>query len=254
MNSRILPQCFLIILLTLFFSCSSKKNIVYFQDTDKIPEYVYENDSSKYSIRIAPNDNLLIKVYAANPQAVEIFNNSSMDNGSNLSGYLIDEEGYINFPVLGRIKLAGLTKAEAINLLQGKISEKYAENPIVNIRFMNYKITVLGEVRNPGTYLIENEKISLPEIIAMAGDLTINGERKDVMICRVISGKKEFFKMDMTSPEIFFSPHFFLQQNDIVYVKPNKAKMDSSSSAYRNVSFVISIISFATAIVVLFSK
>ncbi len=255
MKSRILLFYISLIFFLLFMlSCGSKKNIVYFQDTDKIPAYMYETDSSKYIIRITPNDNLSIRVSAANPQSVEIFNLSQTESGSGVSGYLVDEEGYINFPVLGRIKLAGLTKSEAVGLLENKISKSYAENPIVSIRFTNYKITILGEVKTPGTYVIENEKVSLPEIIAMAGDMTINGERKEVLICRVISGEKQFFKMDMTSPEIFFSPHFFLQQNDIVYVQPNKAKVDSSSSSYRNIPFIFSIVTFAITMIALFSQ
>lgn len=244
----------LYVALALFVSCGSAKDIDYFQDTDNIPSYVYDNDSSHYETRIFPNDNLLITVSAINPQSVEMFNVVRLEgityNISDYQGYLVDREGCINFPVIGKVDLSGRTKEEAVALLEHKISE-YVENPVVNIRFMNYKITVLGDVARPGAYTIPNEQVTIPEAIAMAGDINITGVRKDILLCRVVSGQKEFHHIDLTSPDLFFSPYFYLQQNDILYVKPNKAKIGTSSSIYRDAPLIISAISLIIAVLTL---
>lgn len=213
-------------------SCRSSKDVEYFQHTDVIPDSIYMADMTNYEVRIMPNDNLLITVSALNPLAAEPYNAVNLDRGTSATlewqGYLVNENGVINFPVIGEIKLGGLTKKQAITLLQKEISQ-YIENPVINIRFMNYKISVLGEVNRPGTYLVTDEKISIPDALAQAGDMTIYGKREDVLICRVENGEKKFFHVDMTSPEIFFSDAYYLQQNDIIYVKPNGAKSMSSS-------------------------
>lgn len=217
----------------LITSCRSSKDVEYFQDTDKIPDVAYQYDMANYEIKIVPNDNLLITVSTLNPQASEPFNAINLSRSTSIStlewqGYLVDENGDVNFPVIGKVRLQGLTKSQAINFLQTKISN-YVENPVVNIRFMNYKVAVLGEVARPGTYFIDSEKISIPDALAKAGDMTIYGKREDVLICRVENGEKKFYHVDMTSPSVFFSEAYYLQQNDIVYVKPNKSKSMSSS-------------------------
>jgi polysaccharide export outer membrane protein len=212
-------------------SCGSSKDIIYFQDADRILNGNYD-DFSNSEVRIMPNDNLLILVSALNPQAAEPFNlvnlSRSYSNNLELQGYLVDENGNINFPVVGNLHIGGLTKAEAIQLIQNKISQ-YIENPVVNIRFMNYKVAVLGEVNRPGTYFVDNEKISIPEALARAGDMTIYGQRRDVLVCRVENGEKKVYHVDITSPSIFLSEVYFLQQNDIVYVLPNKSRVQSST-------------------------
>ncbi len=252
-TTLLLTTLFLATLLT-FSSCGSARKTVYFQGTDSIPSFVYENDLSNYEIRINPNDNLLITVSAINPQSVEMFNTVKTErmtyNISDYQGYLVDKDGHINFPVVGDVPLAGLTKREAVTLLEQKISE-YVENPVVNIRFMNYKISVLGDVVRPGSYTITNEKVTIPEALALAGDMNITGVREDVLLCRVVNGKKEFYHIDMTSPELFFLPTFYLEQNDILYVKPNKAKIGTSSSIYRDAPLFISAVSLIIAVITL---
>lgn len=214
-------------------SCRSSKDIEYFQGTDKISDITYQYDMANYEIKIMPNDNLLITVSsAANPLAVEPYNSINLTRSYSTTleweGYLVDENGDINFSGIGKVHLGGLTKTEAIVLLQNKISQ-YVVDPVVNIRFMNYKVAVLGEVNRPGTYYINTERISIPDALAQAGDMTIYGKREDVLICRVENGEKKFYHVDMTSPSIFFSDAYYLQQNDIIYVKPNKSKAMSSS-------------------------
>lgn len=240
----------------LLTACGSQKDVVYFQGLDDFPENAF--DETSYVLRIIPNDNLFITVSALNPQVAEAFNTINMNRGSistnsmEWQGYLVDEEGNINFPVLGKVHLSGLTKLEAIALLQEQIS-KYIENPVVNIRYLNYKISVLGEVNRPGRYPVNDEKISVVQAIALAGDLTIYGERREVWICRAENGKKQFHKVDLTSPELFYSPYYYLQQNDIVYVIPNKTKA-GSSTYNQNLPFVVSLISVTITAIALFFR
>ncbi|MCC8034750.1 MAG: polysaccharide biosynthesis/export family protein [Rikenellaceae bacterium] len=236
--------------LLILAACGSTKKTVYFQGIDEadIAQVITE-----YEVRIMPNDNLHITVSTINPDAAEIFNNINLSRGGNVNtetltvmGYLVDSEGFINFPVLGKIHLGGLTKTQAINYLTERISV-YVEDPVVNIRFINYKVTILGEVKNPGTYTIKDEKVTLLEAIGMAGDLTIFGKRDNILITRETDGIKTAHRLDLTSPEIFSSDYYYLQQNDVVYVQPNKAR--AGSSAYnQNLSLGVSLLSIVVTI------
>jgi polysaccharide export outer membrane protein len=221
------------IVLGIVTSCGSSKDILYFQNTENIEKAPYQ-DLSNFEIRIAPNDNLLITVSTSNPIASEPYNIINLSRGSvsstnlELQGYLVDENGNINFPEIGLVHVGGLTKLEVITSLQTILS-KDIDNPVVNVRFMNYKVSVLGEVNRPGTYQINDERISIPEALAKAGDMTIYGQRHNVLVCRVENGAKKFYHIDITSPDIFFSEVYYLQQNDILYVLPNKYRAMSSS-------------------------
>ncbi|MDH8702535.1 polysaccharide export outer membrane protein [Dysgonomonadaceae bacterium PH5-43] len=232
----------------MFTSCRSSKDIEYFQNTKDISDDMYRYDMSNYEIKIMPNDNLLITVLTDKPAVAEQFNVVDLSRGASNSlewqGYLVDQNGDINFPVIGKVHLGGLTKIQAVSLLQKKIGE-FIDEPLVNIRFMNYKVTVLGEVNRPGVFTINSEKLSLPEALALAGDMTIYGQRENVEICRVENGEKKFYYVDMTSPEVFFSEAYYLQQNDIVYIRPNKSK--SMSSSYN--PMVGTLISVATLLI-----
>jgi polysaccharide export outer membrane protein len=235
-------------------SCSSSKDIIYFQNTEAVSDTTYD-DLSNFEIRIMSNDNLFIKVSALNPEAVEPFNTVDLSRGYStnleLQGYLVDERGNINFPVIGEVHLAGLTKVEAIASLEKKISQ-YIDKPVVNIRFMNYKVAVLGEVVRPGTYAVDNERISIPEALAKAGDMTIYGQRHNILICRVENGEKKFYHVDITSPEIFFSEAYYLQQNDIVYVLPNNSRAMGAnvnpllSISLSVITLIVTVVNFAT--------
>ncbi|MDR0412620.1 MAG: polysaccharide biosynthesis/export family protein [Dysgonamonadaceae bacterium] len=231
-NLKILSSGVMMIIVVLFLaSCGSSKDIIYFQDSERVLNGNYV-DLSNYEIKIVPNDNLFITVSALNPQAVEPFNSINLTRGTSnsleLQGYLVDENGDINFPVVGKLHLGGLSKSEAIRLIQDRISQ-YIDMPVVNIRYMNYKIAVLGEVSRPGTYFVDNEKISIPEALARAGDMTIYGQRHDVLVCRMENGEKKIYHVDITSPTVFLSEVYYLQQNDIVYVLPNKSRVLSST-------------------------
>lgn len=247
---------FALLSMLMLHGCTSTKKTVYFQGIDEINMVGAIND---YEVRIMPNDNLHITVSALNPEVAEIFNSMNMSRVTNVSretlnvmGYLVDSEGYINFPVVGRVMLGGKTKSEAIGYMTGLISN-YIDDPIVNIRFMNYKVTILGEVAKPGTYTINDERVTLLEAIGMAGDLTIYGKRQNVLIARETDGVKSYHRIDLTSPEVFTSDYYFLQQNDIVYVQPNKARA-GSSTYNQNLSIGVSLISLAITVVALITR
>jgi polysaccharide export outer membrane protein len=142
-------------------------------------------------------------------------------------GYLIDENGKINFPLIGEIQLAGLTRTEATNLIQNKLRE-FINDAIVTLRIQNFKITILGDVKIPGTYNIPNERLTLIEAIGLAGDLNITGVRNNVLVIREENGIKKEYRLDLTKNDIFTSPVYYLNQNDVVYVEPNRAKRNTS--------------------------
>jgi len=229
MNTRLITLlCILICIIT---SCANKKDVIYFQGETDL-NTLYE----QYVPRIQSNDMLTITVSAADIKATEPFNQQSvymsgqMGNPSNpyRNIYTVSEKGTIDFPVLGQVKLGGLTRNEAINHIK-LLLDDYIVDPGVNISFTNFKVSVLGEVARPGSFTLPNERITLLEALALAGDLTINGIRKDVEVIREVNGEKKRYSIDLTSPEVLNSPVYYLAQNDIIYVKPNQAKIQTSS-------------------------
>jgi polysaccharide export outer membrane protein len=204
---------------------------------------------------------LSISVNGLDPVAVAPFNlplvSYSSPGSENLyaapmlQSYLVDVNGNINFPVIGSIQLAGLTKSQAIKRIKEELSP-YLKNAIVTIQFLNYKITVLGEVARPGQYSINNERVTVLDALGLAGDMTIFGKRENVLITRENNGKLEFVRLNLNSDEVFRSPYYFLQQNDVVYVEPNKVKAISSENV--NTGLYLSTIStLASALTVIFT-
>ena len=238
-------------------SCGSRKDIVYFQD-EPIEDGVLVSEPKP--IIYKPDDILTINVSALDPDTVKPFNLQVVSNNDtnllNAGGrqqfqsYLIDYDGNIDFPVLGKLKVAGLNRTELTAMLVKKISE-YANNPIVNVRLSNFTITILGEVRNPGTFTIQDERITVLEALGLADDLTIFGKRKNVLLIREVDGKKKFAKIDLTSVNAVNSPVYYLQQNDVIYVEPNNAKIRASSYNQNN-SVLISAIGTLTTIIAVF--
>ncbi|QYN51049.1 MULTISPECIES: polysaccharide biosynthesis/export family protein [Apibacter] len=257
-NSSFIIPLLLILLSGLISSCVSKKDLYYFQGNEAVLEEFY-----KYTPTLKPDDLLIITVSALNLESTLPFNQQSPYN-ANITGseslistnprlktYLIDENGEIDFPVLGKLKLGGLTRSQAMDFIRDKL-RKYIKDPSVNIHISNFRITILGEVTNPGTYTLSNEKITILEAIGLAGDLTIYGKRKDILIIRDKGGNKTFTTVDLTSKEIFRSPVYYLSQNDVIYVHPNNAKTNSSAYSATNSVFIslagiiISVISILT--------
>ncbi|MEP0266467.1 polysaccharide biosynthesis/export family protein [Dokdonia sp.] len=245
MKSIIKFSIFLLAIVSLTTSCVSKKKVLYLQDIEQI---VDNPANTNYNISIKGNDLLTINVSALNPETVAPFNqpvvprpstNGTVQTAQQLQTYLVSVDGTIEFPLIGSIKLAGLTRTEATDHLKDLLN-KYVKNPIVNIRILNFKISVLGEVGRPGTFNIEDERVTVLEALGLAGDMTIFGDRKNVKIIREINGIKTYGELDFTSSSVISSPFYYLQQNDVVIVSPNKAQIQSSSFN-RNTSVFISI-------------
>jgi polysaccharide export outer membrane protein len=231
--------CFLIFI----SSCTPYKNIPYFQDmpdTAYSPVLVKTAPFSEPTIQ--PDDILVVTIQTIDPQANTILNktgtstfalNNSTGLGPNqpaITGYRVDKFGNIDIPFAGKIHLGGLTTLEAKNLIVQEIS-KYYKDPTVDVRFSNYKITVLGEVTHPSTYIIPNEKITVFDALGLAGDLTIFGKRENVLLIRDTLGEKKLVRLNLNSKNIIGSPYFYLKQNDVVYVEPNKSKVASLDAA-----------------------
>jgi polysaccharide export outer membrane protein len=236
----------------LMASCVSKKDIVYFQN-DEIDQL---NVSNSYKTIIKPDDVLQITITALDIEAVRPFNLAAVTYATSSNSaigvaqqqtYLVDTNGEIEFPVLGKIKIGGLTRDESIDLLKSKLSPDYIKEPNVNIRISNYKISVMGDVQRPGSYNVPNERITILDALALAGDINISGQRNNILIIREEENKKVQYKVDLLSNNIFTSPVYYLQQNDVVYVEPNYARIQSAS-ANSNTSLVISISSVLIAL------
>lgn len=212
---------FCIIILTTL-SCSSKKDVVYFQNTKNFETIV---NTDTFTPKFKVNDIISVYVSTYDLEAVEPFNlkkGQTKSGGLEYIDYLIDIDGNIEYPVLGKVKLLGLSVEQAKELLKEKLSD-YLKDPIVNIRILNFRISVLGEVNSPGIYEVSGERITLLEAIAMAGDLKIKARRENIMIIRDFNGTKTYTRVDLTNKELFNSPVYFLTQNDVVYVEPNKS-------------------------------
>ncbi len=232
----------LLALILAFASCSSVKNVAYIQNSDSID---YMQSAYLYDARIMPKDILTITVNTVNPEAAAPFNltvNTALDPSGRgtlsssysrtLQTYLVDNQGCIEFPVLGRLEVGGLTKSMCEKKIHDKIMPylNASENPVVTVRMSNFKISVLGEVGRPGMFTVGNEKINIFEALAQAGDLTIYGVREKVKLIREHEdGHKEIHTLNLNDANIITSPYYYLQQNDIVYVEPNTVKARNSS-------------------------
>ena len=231
LNFKDLLRLLCIALLTsvLLTSCAGKKQVVYFQNASSYETLV---DKHKFTPKFKVDDLISIHISTLDNEASTPFN---LFRGASEGGiraeqvdYLIDEQGEIDFPVIGKIKIAGLSPEETRVLLRERLSE-YLKDPIINIRLQNFSITVLGEVNRPGTYFAVGEKITVLEALGLAGDLTIKGERKNVMVIRDFDGTKVYTRLDLTKKEALSSPVYYLTQNDVVYVEPNQSAITSSS-------------------------
>jgi polysaccharide export outer membrane protein len=231
----------------LLSSCASSKKIVYFQGEGALST-LYENNIPK----IQPNDILSINVTAVDMKAAAPFNqlNSMGTPTTTAKTYTVQQDGTIDFPILGQLELAGKTRQEAINYLKIKL-DKYIVDPGVDINFTNFKVSVLGEVNKPGSFTLPNERLTVLEALALAGDLDIQGKRDNVSVIREIDGKKTTYILDLTKREVLDSPAYYLKQNDVVYVEPNKAKVQNSIVNY---TMWVAVASLALTIVSIFKR
>ncbi len=232
-------------------SCVSPKSIVYFQG-DSIKTSI-QDVKGIYVPKIQSGDILSVIVGSLNAEANEVFNtpntfttastNYSSVGGARVQplGYLVDSEGHIEIPLIGRLKVSGLRTSEAADTIRTRL-QSYLKEPSVIVRNLNFKVSVLGEVKLPAVYVIPDEKITLPEVLSLAGDLTIYGNRSNVMLIREENGKREYTRIDLTSREIFDSPYYYLHKNDVVYVEPVKARMLDTDSRIRTVPLIATIV------------
>jgi len=239
------------------FSCASRKEVIYYQNIDNLSK---PKETVSYEIKIQPDDLLMIIVSAEDQEAAIPFNLKSFGavnlkqpdllmGQQSMQLYLVDANGYIDFPILGKLKIAGQTRTEVLETFQEKIA-KYIEKPIVNIRILNFKISIQGEVTLPGTYSINSERVTLIEALAMAKDLTIYGRRDNILIIRETNGVKTYNRVDLTKADFIHSPFYYLSQNDVVYVEPNKNKINGAAVG-PNTNVIISITSLLITLITL---
>ena len=216
-------KVFLFLFLTInLISCASKKDILYFQDSEALN---LEKIDKTFEPLIEENDILYITVSSINETVLRPFlktqqTQQTSNQNPGLDGYLVKADGTISFPVLGDIKVDGLTRAQIENVLKSKISE-YVNDVVVDVRIMNFEVTVIGEVKNPGVFAINDERVTLPEALALAGDLTSDGKRSTITIIREEDGVRKVNKIDYTNTDFFNTDFYFLKQNDLIYVEPS---------------------------------
>lgn len=251
----------LIIAVLVLTSCFfNEKKITYFQKNSAHRDTI--NVAEPYIVTIHTGDLLSIYVNSLSPQASSYFNPYSANavsgaavqsGGNELSqsatpGYLVDETGSIELPLIGNIKVEGLTTRAAKDTIRNRLSV-YLKEPTVIVRFLNFKVSVIGEVGRPGTYVIPNERITIPEMLTVAGDLTAYAKQNDIEIIRDVNGKKVFGKVDLTDRNIFISKYFYLHDNDIVYVKANKSKLSQTDVLFKAVPFYVGLFTIAITVI-----
>ena len=262
-KSKIKKALILLAAVGMTVSCAQVKDIAYFQNRlDNHPEKI----DMHTGIVIQPKDMISIVVSSRNPELVPMFNLPviSYQAGSEivnvgqqrLMGYVVDNDGYIDFPVLGQIQVGGMTRWQLSETIKDRLlKEGLLNDAVVTVEFMNFKVSVLGEVNHPGTFSVEGDKITVLQAISLAGDLTIYGNRTKVMVLRQEDGMQRVYGLDLTSGEnVYSSPAYYLQQNDIIYVEPNKVKARQSTvngNNVRSTSFWISLASLLTSVAIL---
>ncbi len=248
----------IIALCLVFGSCASYRNIPYFKN---VPDssYVYRNGvqipvAAYEDVKILPNDILNITIQTIDPDLNNIMGSADMTTANPVSqpitsrldrakeaatGYLVDHDGFIELPIAGKIKVGGLSTSQAKEAIREK-ALKYYKEPVVNVRIVNFKVTVLGEVAMPGAYMINGEKATILDALGQAGDMSIFGKRTNVLLSRQENGKQKIVRFNMNSTDIFESPYFYLRQGDVLYVQPGKGKAAANDAAMIRTYTIIS--------------
>ena len=213
----------LLSVLLIVTSCATKKDIVYFQDAEVLNSKIRKQ---AFEPIIESNDILHVAISSMNEEVLTPFKRNTglegnvSNSNAGLQGYLVHVNGSIRFPVIGDIAVSGKTRGEVEALLKTKLSE-FITDVVVDVRIMNFKVTVIGAVNAPGVYSIPDERVTLPQAIGLAGDLSEDGKRNNVLVIREVGGKQQVSRIDFTKTEFFSSPYYFLKQNDVVYVEPS---------------------------------
>ncbi len=243
----------------LFASCASQKSMTYFRDvTAESADAINSQFKEAAEPRIVKGDQLLITVSALDQEAAAPFNlpalsymsgtSTTMSTTPTLQYYIVDVEGNIAFPVLGTIHVEGMKKSELITMMEEKLAQAL-KDPVVTVRFLNYGVTVMGEVNRPGRYSSSNERMTILDALGMAGDLTAYGLRDNVLVTRETNGQLSFARLNLNSEDIFTSPYYYLQQNDVIYVSPNKVRAISSQNLSLYFSMISTLASTAAVVV-----
>lgn len=247
-------KTFFIIIFFLLSSCASKKDIYYLQDIDNNPL-----ESSFKFLNIQPGDILDIQIKALDPKSVIFFEKQySAELPQNqfqnrvIDGYLVGEDGNINLPIIGSVNTSNRTTNSLASEIQTALSP-YIKDPSVNIRLLNFRVSILGEVARPGTYSVLEERFSIPQALGLAGDLTINGDRNNVLLIRHQNDQKVNHVIDLTKSDFLKSKFYYLKQNDIIYVRPNNARV-KSSGLVGNASTLVSILSLAVSLFIVITR
>jgi polysaccharide export outer membrane protein len=254
----------LMIVTLLVSSCLNQKRITYFQPKEEAKDTNINNITQKQTFYLKPGNIINVGVNSISPDANTMFNPfvvmqpvyytyQQTNNLNPAIGYMVDKDGAISLPLVGKIVVAGLDTKEATDLITEKL-EKYLVNPVVNVRMLNYNVSVMGEVNRPSVYTIPNERISLPEVLSLAGDLTIYARRNNVLVIRENNGKREFGRVDLTKRDLFDSPYYYLQPNDVVYVEPGKGKKTTTDRTIQLAPTIISGVSLLTVILSIIYK
>ena len=241
-NYSILTKLFFLLLMPFFFSCVPQKNLLQYQNIESMAQ----DKMNSYEIKIQPDDLLVINISAEDPKVTAPFNlnptsvvggGAGATNKSAVANYLVDADGFIDFPELGKLKISGLTRSELLALFNKKLSP-YIKNPIVTIRIENFKVVVQGEVATPGVYQVSSDRLTLIEALTMAGDLKLTASRDNILVIRDIDGVKSYHRVDVTKSDFINSPYYYMAQNDVVYVTPQ----------YRTVSPNLTLVTTFTSI------
>lgn len=255
---------FTLVLMVGVTSCATHRKIAYFQDLT--PGVSTQEVAVPLEIKIQSEDKISILVNSKNPQLVELFNLpyvarqigtvGSSGSSQGISGYTVDADGNIDFPVLGKIHIAGKSRTEVAAFIKNElITKNLVNDPVVTVEFMNLTVSVMGEVNSPGRYSIDKDKMSILEVLSMAGDLTIYGRRDNILVLRQEDGEQKVYAVNLGSADqLYTSPAYYLQQNDVVYVEPNDTKSRQSTvngNNVRSTSFWLSLASLLTTIAVL---
>lgn len=234
---------------TLIFSqsaCNSYKKVPYFQDASRT-QITGEQIANNPSFIIQPNDQLSVNVGSTNPEAAAVFSNNMQNAGANPNnanyGYVVDPQGEVKLPLVGKMKVSGLTTVQMAEQLQQTLLP-YLKAPVVTVTVVNFKVAVLGDVLRPNVYSSNSERLTITEALSLAGDLNITAKREDVLLVREINGKREYVPIDLNSKTLFQSPYFYLKSNDLIYATPGKSKLGTvNDKGYQNVALVISALS-----------
>ena len=251
----------LICCIALMSSCVSQRKLSYLPDvTTASADSINKTYESVKENRITTGDLLSIFVNAMDVEAVQAFNMPVANvqrlgarqvnvnaGGGSLQGYWVDPDGNINFPVLGTLHVEGMTTTELRDSLTQLISQS-VKDPIINISFLNFTVTVLGEVKNPGRHAVSDQGLTIFQALALAGDLTIYGKRNNVLVSREVDGKMEFARLNLNDQSIFASPYYYIRQNDVIYVEPNNARSVASQNIPLYLSMVTTLGSMTTVI------